>query len=1181
MSNKMFGMFIPLATELYNKLTALASQISVGKTSKSGIQIHTKIVEAVRLYYEVVNKDSLVALPLSIPTNDLANAPKVELTEATILQYIQFIDSIHDFGNIVATDCIKKTKGEYVLQYMILSYINQQSFPIPPIPPLHHLDPLGYPYIPYPSMEAKCYSGFSSPGFAPLTKSVNEVEAHMLLLALKYVATGIPVVSDPTVISTNRGTYTYSIVNGDTKDNIILDFFGDEYLDEGMMNVVIDTVGEFHHIIKNKSVEGPSRFRYLLTKEGIYDPCPSKPTPQSKEKITGVYDNHVYIEHPFQEARTYYPLTDDNLRAGNICFNSNYEVTFDKIGWSKGLYSSVATFKSVNTALGGAAADEKLKEISCICNQKLHPISVPVIEKNIERYTEKINIPINSSIPLYNELDGNEKNIDKIYQAFDAFSAIPNKDLECLKKGVDFNFTLKRTGDGSQAKCVEYINKYGIKFLKSNGNKKKETDCYEHDPADAANVKTYWFKKAILVTLDRVLAAYAIYNHIPVIYTCEPGKFMILYKPPALPAVVTPPQQMNYTVADVKAKIDEHFTYGKKLQEKNTMFEKNKITIPKSGPPIVHPEWFGCFPMTVVESATALSTLITTPLSKGGKQHGGGPLEDMLETIESHLSNPDIFFKFLPKFILLFSGNPSLSSSNSHKRRIINYLQNIIFNELPRITAQPIRRSERIEIATRMRNIQSLEGEDLSKLNVNQIDTLLKDESGDKDTSVNRVFHDTNVVLTEKIKQKKIERDEGESKTDPDILPYMNIINYSNLDCTDIYLDLQLNKEQETPGPNSLLKKDGRIIAQSTEYIRNRRTYITDNLVINYNNYDVEPTENTQFIKCLYEKSYLNKLSKYEYIGQNIEDVNKNCILFFDDWWNNNCLFQFSVEKRVNDYSVRLKLPGNRKSDSIFPFIINNDIVFQHFFKPFAITTTSEDYDPEVHAEYEPELSNPFEPLTVNFEELLDIIKSKDLHIIILENEKNIITEIIEKTDPSDTKRIEDLQTKLTVIQSKIEEELTKSSGGSMVGGNISDLFKPTKEDDNMKLINFNVIRNYFKILDYYENIVCIEPDEYTNNYNTMYGIEFKNKLYTPIFFKYLIEEFIENKNKIDYRLLPHFIKLLFLDLYYDVDYIITRVYEYMNVEKPELNYESNVESYPLFEASKEYFTQLIKKLND
>ena len=122
------------------------------------------------------------------------NSPSYKLTPQTILRYIQFIDSIHDFGKGTkepyAYDKMdyNKTTQFYNFTNMLLSFILRTSFPTIPKAIPNLVEPANVAHqkmdiIPYCNMTM---SYIEQQKNSVTALAAGEVEPHILLLAMQY-----------------------------------------------------------------------------------------------------------------------------------------------------------------------------------------------------------------------------------------------------------------------------------------------------------------------------------------------------------------------------------------------------------------------------------------------------------------------------------------------------------------------------------------------------------------------------------------------------------------------------------------------------------------------------------------------------------------------------------------------------------------------------------------------------------------------------------------------------------------------------------------------------------------------------------------------------------------------------------------------------------------------------------
>jgi hypothetical protein len=631
----------------------VSSQLTLTKV-KTGIQIPTGSAQAIYGFYRH---------PLTLHNNNnlllsmnpyLQNAPDIEdLSEEQILSLIEFIDSIHDFGKLgLAKDYFyTKDKGEtYFMQKMRLFFMLHKSYPG------NRYDPLTRAVVrptDYNRQILKSYGGLIC--FTTFTRSVGDVEAHMLLLALKccmkrniaaarqaattWATPGSPwygsvldqatadgikdsatpqgldqEVKEPVpFLDDSGGSYKYIPMQNATYDDII-EFFPDytvvvEDGQPGKIAFVIDVPGQVPHIIAkrrpnahgshnpsvtNKVHDGLPRIMLCVNQESVNDSCPSKSHPYSDEAVD-IYNDHVYVEDPSHDRnpiRQYIPeemyyappggnIPDDPYGAeltqwGNhrhlLPFDSTYVIEFRGVGWGKsatGLmtYGTVARYRN---------HDRHYKDLGCRINDDLHPTNRPVIIDTIDKKLTMHGMPIDmkkpttAQGPVKDAITGITSDLgnfyDKLRAYFNGISAQPapgtagnptRNELNKFIEALNYNFTLKRAGDGLQTKGVDFINKFGTWFIKKKGGKLKKSENIFYGVDGNGDVTCVFINKAILITNDRVCAAFAIYQRIPVMFTTLDG--LLMYKPPkkkySLPAL--PRKHAQLVVASATA-INDH-----------------------------------------------------------------------------------------------------------------------------------------------------------------------------------------------------------------------------------------------------------------------------------------------------------------------------------------------------------------------------------------------------------------------------------------------------------------------------------------------------------------------------------------------------------------------------------------------------------------------------------------------
>jgi len=419
-----------------------------------------------------------------------------------IPEQIQKLDSVHDFGgsrgNNLATDSLSKKKNtnnnNYSYNQMTLSFIQNYSFTNI-----------------IPSIEIQNFSSFSYPGCAPIQRSVDDVENCCLLGAMQESLTA-------------QGGMTYNInymycnVNlndtdylKETKRRIAL--FFDNYTDNEIngtnkINFIVDTPGDITKILK--STRETDNFAYILTQESAHDSAKGKPTPLEPLILNQAYRGNGYVE-AFQGSNDANNqllqnalLAQVNRTYTNPQFESNFDINFTGMSFevnnTRSVFSTNVTYRKPNFN----------RKIICNLNSLIHPTNVPQITKEVKRIIEDSNLilqPITQS-----HLEGNNMiGIDKFYDNFNTYGNGTYYANNPNANNLDFNFTKKRAGDGLQAKIVQLLNSENYAGL----------PCYKmgNGKGSCNNDKLFYIRKAVLVTIDRVLFSYCIKNRIPAIYS--------------------------------------------------------------------------------------------------------------------------------------------------------------------------------------------------------------------------------------------------------------------------------------------------------------------------------------------------------------------------------------------------------------------------------------------------------------------------------------------------------------------------------------------------------------------------------------------------------------------------------------------------------------------------------------
>ena len=687
------------------------------------VQIPTNIVHAVYELYG--NKAQLLAQNLSIPHHPfIPNSPSITagLSERQILKYIQWIDSIHDFGNSHAYDMVKESKTNkggvtekfWNFQFMKLYFILRSSFPNFPSNLSYRDDLLPQP-IPQPTIHSQLLPPYGIL-FTPLGKfmrSVGDVEGHMLLLAIQNCHRKIDAGSGEEYLyikKTNVADYNYDRLYEFFQDYTVNTVGGAQGTATGRIPFVIDTPGALPHILARRrppTTGGPPphpqpRICLLTTAENICDSCPSKSTTHSVEAIA-IYDNHVYVEDPINNrVRQYVPDNSTlNVAKYNVPgnadqtipdghqrkFESPYVIEVGKVGWDKGNFTAIGRYITTDTHAGN------VKDLGCMINDKLHPTNKPVIKENISKLSDKkFCIPISRTNPKV----GTEKNlmdtlhlplsISDIYEKFGNFydekiaaGGLAGNYFKQYSDAIGFNFTLKRTGDALQAEVVDYINLHKMRFIKRKTGQLKSTDTDFFEVSGTNEVESIEIDRAVFVTFDRVAAANAIYRGIPTIFTCDDG--MIMYKP----NINKYPRTQNIAniqipVANLRTDATTNFNTVMGLQG------LNKFGNPQwsSNPPghhidATHVDVAGGGKKVTKKYSGGAAVQVDTPVNSSQFPKlpllpNRRPYLTDIQDMHMRLNDPHTCFKFLPKII---SKNTQGYVLNSQKDILTKYLQNI------------------------------------------------------------------------------------------------------------------------------------------------------------------------------------------------------------------------------------------------------------------------------------------------------------------------------------------------------------------------------------------------------------------------------------------------------------------------------------------------------------------------
>jgi len=438
-----------------------------------------------------------------------------------IPEQIQKLDSVHDFGgsrgNNLATDSLSKRRDNpnqnYCYNQMTLSFIQRYSFTNTNI-----IAPINI----------QSFSSFSYPGCAPIQRIVDDVENCCLLGAMQESLT-------PQGGMTYNINYEYRDVDlkninnlQETKRSIALffaNYTNNEENGTNKINFIVDTPGDITKILKSDRTEQTNKFAYILTQESAHDSAKGKPTPLEPLILNQAYRGNGYVE-AFQGSNDANNqllqnalLAQVNRTYTNPQFESNFAINFTDMRFettpTKSFFSTNVTYSKANNFN---------RTITCNLNSLIHPTNVPQITKEVTRIIKNSNLFLQhiTQAPL---VGNNMIGINQFYHNFNNYGNGTYYNTNTNANDLDFNFTKKRAGDGLQAKIVQLLNSIGYQGL----------PCYKMGIGRGScnNDILFIIRKAVLVTIDRVLFSYCIRNRIPAIYSGT--NCILMFKPPPPP----------------------------------------------------------------------------------------------------------------------------------------------------------------------------------------------------------------------------------------------------------------------------------------------------------------------------------------------------------------------------------------------------------------------------------------------------------------------------------------------------------------------------------------------------------------------------------------------------------------------------------------------------------------------
>ena len=259
--------------------------------------------------------------------------------------------------------------------------------------------------------------------------------------------------------------------------------------------LIVDTQKNLYGCIaSNKNY---TKFTTVITRESIYDPANKVDIDQPTLWKTKFKTNAILIE------------TGGGIRRYNSNSNGTEEKTFGKFDIELSNIFKVNGANNVNFTIYDKSTDTIIiPKKNCKLNSTPnHPNSIGFLNKEITKVMNPLKIERTCPSSV-----GNFYSQDKGFQ--NVVNANIGQNLINIKKLCGF-FAQKRLGDALQAEVCLF-------------SKKNPIICedYNKKPQDVRNT--------ILVTIDRMLFAYAILRNVPVIY--DDGKKYHCYKPSGTPS---------------------------------------------------------------------------------------------------------------------------------------------------------------------------------------------------------------------------------------------------------------------------------------------------------------------------------------------------------------------------------------------------------------------------------------------------------------------------------------------------------------------------------------------------------------------------------------------------------------------------------------------------------------------
>jgi len=552
------------------------------------------------------------------------------------LDRLQLFDTAHDFQerkiNLGVNEIIKNSSN-YNCANMIMSHLQYYSF--------YTNSSSSSNAILQPITDTPANFIFRIGDKNTLHSYVNDIENFVLYSAIEKAIES----KSSTQINNMFQSYKKDSDKKKLKElkKAICRFFNDyeDLVSGNRINIIVDTPGYFHDILKSDTSTSTDKFSYVLTQESVYDPASSKTNTFSPIIINESYRGNAFVEKfkykntagtligetSVDRTYTFNPTNRDDAES----FESNFSITFKGLKYENTPKETFITKVNFNRNKIDAIGGSFNKELDIKFNNIASEINIHYIQGEVQslltgmaeiklKDTQLTNIQsIGSSI------NSKRSKVNDFYTNFmtnlvSKYKYKPDTSIQNL----DFYFTKKRAGDALQAKICKIINTTSpnIDFYKMSLTGSIQAGC--------GVSQKYKLRRLVLVTIDRMLFAYAIRNNIPAILTKLENP-IILFKPEVGPTSTMMSGPITGGSSSEKY-IPKSLSLSKKYNKIELQSENNNYQV-------------------------------------------GGSQQELLDFI---IKIPYVFFRLIPKMLYGIIGNRSTRSERRNPNIIKTYINKII-----------------------------------------------------------------------------------------------------------------------------------------------------------------------------------------------------------------------------------------------------------------------------------------------------------------------------------------------------------------------------------------------------------------------------------------------------------------------------------------------------------------------